>query len=218
MKTKLFSIIILSFILITFSCDNGKKEIQKIKTTADSLFKAGNYEDAKIYYSKILKKQPKNKYAQTKVNEINAFLENAKKEQDEVDYQTLLQEADRLFDEENYSEAKLAYERLLQLKPDESFLSERFSDCEAKLPQTNVVNSSNDPYHIIVGCFMYQNNATRLQQKMNNKGLQSNLISIGRLTAVTYSSHATLRDAYNKLSDARNDANQYDAWIMKYNN
>ena len=212
MKTKLFSLILLSFVLFT-SCNKEKKELEKIKATADSLFKAGNFEEAKTYYSKILKSDPKNKEIQEKVNELNTFIETAQKEKE---FQDLLQEADTFFENGNYEDAALAYEKLAEMNPEDTYVTDRLNESSAQLPAKADNMDASKPFHIIVGCFEINNNALRLQQKMLDKGRQSKLISIGRLTAVTYASYPTNRLAYSNLPNAKRDANQYDAWVMKY--
>lgn len=213
MKSK--TIIILSIIItLLVSCNTNKKDYKKNSFTADSLFKAEKYEEAKAYYSKILKNNPKDSKAKKRIDEIALFLDVNNKE---IEYQNALQDADSFYDLENYEEAKLSYEKALTHNPDDEHVKTRLLDIAYFLENDETieqVSDSNDAYHIIVGCFTIENNALNLQELLKSKGKDSYLIPRGEYTAVTYSSHSNIREAYNSLPKVEDDL-QYGAWILK---
>ncbi|HIP47411.1 MAG TPA: hypothetical protein EYG92_00380 [Lutibacter sp.] len=219
MKAKIVLIVLISLLFVT-ACNKKDANYKKNLATADSLFKAEKYEEAKTYYTSILKKNPKDKLIKKKMAEVTAILNTKKKESD---FQDVKLEADNLFDAENYEEAKLSYEKALVIMPDNEEAKNRLKDIEFLLANnkdedTRTGTESNKAYHVIVGCFKYENNAVRLNESLKSRGLDSYLIPRGNLTAVTYSSHNTIHEAYNNLEHVVEDSLQDAAWVFKQNN
>jgi len=223
MKAKIVLILLISLLFVT-ACNKKDVNYEKNVATADSLFKAEKYEEAKAYYTSILKKNPKDKQIKKKMAEVTAILNSKKKESD---FQDAKLEADNFFDAENYEEAKLFYEKALVIMPDSDEAKNRLKDIEFLLANnkddivTDTVTTrtaSNKTYHIIVGCFMHENNAVKLNESLKSRGLDSKLISRGNLTAVTYSSHNTIHEAYNNLEHVIEDSLEDAAWVFKQNN
>ena len=71
-------------------------------------------------------------------------------------------------------------------------------------------------YHIIVGCFEVENNATKYHEMIMskyNKSSRSIPILNGKMDAITYKSYKTMREAYNEVQKAK-DIITVGAWVM----
>lgn len=211
---KNFKTIPIFFIILLFlsACNKNGKEYTKLLATADSLFKADNFDDAKAYYSKILQDNPKDERVKKKLVEIASLLEA---QQIEMDLKKALLVADDLFDAEAYEEAKKAYEKILLLDPNDEHATNRIKDIEYLV--TEELHVTTNPYHIIVGSFRNYNNAAVLQESLQSKGLNPSLISRGEVfTAVSYASYETIHKAYNSLLNIRESLQEEEAWVLKY--
>ncbi len=207
-------IIPIFFIIFLFlsACNKKGKEYTKLLATADSLFKANNFDDAKAYYSKILQDNPKDEGIKKKLSEITHLLEAQQKE---INFKKAVLVADNLFDAEDYEEAKKSYKKALLLHPNDVHVANRLKDIEYLV--TEEIQATANPYHIIVGSFKNYSNAVVLQESLQAKGLHSVLIPREEAyTAVSYASYETIHKAYNSLPSVRNSLRQGEAWVLKY--
>lgn len=224
MKAKIVLFVLVGLLFVT-ACNEKDKSYKKELATADSLFKAEKYEEAKTYITSILKKHPKDEVALKKLKDINSFLAQQKKDSD---FQDAILEADAYYENEKYKEAKLSYKKAISIKPNdeevlsrlneiESLLSKEVKNSTDKSSNKQYQNSDTKTYQIIVGCFKNKQNAVKLRESLLARGFDSHLISRGELTAVTYSSHNTIHEAYNYLTHVVEDSLEDDAWVLKQN-
>jgi len=201
----------LSFIV---SCDKAVKKFNKEILKADSLFKSGDYNNAKVHYYKADLLNPENSYTKRKLKEIDSiFVFNLK----EVKFDEAVKVADEYFAIQECKKAKEAYIHALSLHADHAYVNNQIEEIDLLLEATQPSGNTNS-YHIIVGCFMQKNNASRLQDKLFSANFDSKLIprQNATLNAVTYTSHATIHEAYNNLKKAKNLQHK-DSWVLYYN-
>jgi len=108
----------------------------------DTYFEEGSYEKALSEYQKAAGLIPENEYPATKIAEINTILkERAAKGQQ---YATLIAEADRLFKDKSYQDAKTKYQSALDLQPGEPKPTERIVEIDNILATLKAAQDSYD--------------------------------------------------------------------------
>lgn len=110
-----------------------EKQYNDLIAAADNLFNQKNYENAKAKYQEALTIK-KEQYPQNKIDEIEGILEDLanKKEKEaalEANYKALIAEADNLFDNKSYEEAKDKYLKAIGLK-NETYPNNRVKEIE----------------------------------------------------------------------------------------
>jgi tetratricopeptide (TPR) repeat protein len=111
-----------------------EENYKKIVAEADGLLGAKNLNEAKGKYQEALKVKPGEAYPNQKIQEIDQLLlDEAKNNKLEAQYQALVKEADALFDNENYNEAKSKYVDALAIKKDEKYPQQRIELIAQKL-------------------------------------------------------------------------------------
>ncbi len=215
MKTTFLAIVttVLSALLVLTSCENAeyKSAIEK----ADELYKAKKYVPAKTSYAKALKIEPDEEYPKQQIDKIDKILDKLAKQKaiaDAKKYESLIGEADKLFQGKFYKDAKEAYQKALNIKPNEAHPKNRLAEINQILKEQEQMK--NNPYHIVMGCFEVDKNAVNYHEKIKNEYSQhSNLFPLGRFDAVTYKSYKSQREAYNALPEARKISEN--AWVMR---
>src|SRR6056297_2880615 len=215
MKTTFLVIIstVLSALLVFTSCENAeyKSAIEK----GDQLYKAKKYTPAKTNYTKALKISPDEEYPKQQIEKIDKILDKLAKQKaiaDAKKYESLIGEADKLFQDKAYREAKNAYQKALNIKAGEEHPKNRLAEINQILKE--IEEMKNNPYHIVLGCFEVDKNAVNFHEKIKNEFNQhSRSFPLGRLDAVTYKSYPTLTAAYNDLPEAKKISEN--AWVMK---
>lgn len=178
-------------------------EYKKSISIADNYFTNSKFEKAKSSYSNALKIKPKEEYPKQKIEEINGQLEaeNLQKKYDDA-----IVKADKLYNEGAFENALNSYKSAAVFKPDEQYPKDKIAELNGILEQLKQkALEETYKYHVIIGAFMEPSNATRLNNKMINKGKLSRIFSIneGRMQAVSYSSHATVQDAIKAFPQAK---------------
>lgn len=214
----LFTLASFSFV----SCDKKAAEYEKNITEADGLFNDAKYDDALKLYNAASTLKPDEGYPKEKISEINEINEAEEKLANEAavlaaeeNYLLKIEEADDLFNNANYEEAISVYVQALSFKPDQRYPVDRINEIELLLEEDKqMVQNTNNIYHIVVGSFEIENNALELQQKLKDQGVNARLVSRfdGEYTAVIFASYPTLNEAYNNLSDARSQMEH--AWVI----
>ena len=112
--------------------------------TADSLFTAKNYIDAKNSYSEATRLNSKDPYPSDRIREINdllaeqsRLLAEQQKQQAAMDsnYGKLLLQGDHLFNDKEYQKALAVYQEALTLKPQETYPKERIAKTQAAIEE-----------------------------------------------------------------------------------
>ncbi len=107
--------------------------------TADQLFQEERYEEALAAYNRASAYKPEESYPRTKITEIQGIQEGVAAQQAlEASYQEAIAAADRFFNEEDYSAAKLNYAEAKRLKPGENYPQDKMAEIEAILSELAV--------------------------------------------------------------------------------
>jgi tetratricopeptide (TPR) repeat protein len=209
---KRFSSIFLALLIVVVSltivsCDKSGKEYNKAITEADGLFKEDNYSGALKLYKKAAGIKPEESYPVQKINEIGEIQRQIAEQEAEDNYYREIEQADNYFDEANYEFALASYTRALSYKPGEQYPLERIAEIELLMPLEEEIIGINESltYHIIVGSYEIEDNALKMQQKLQKEGFDGRLVKRydGEFTAVILSSYDNIHDAYNNLTDAK---------------
>ncbi len=110
---------------------------------ADKFFDAKDYENSRTSYRAALTIKPDESYPKEKISEIDdllAALAASKKEQELLDkkYADLIRQADQLFGNNDYIQAKTKYNSALELKPEEAYPAKRIAEIDGILEQQKV--------------------------------------------------------------------------------
>ncbi|MDZ7740821.1 MAG: SPOR domain-containing protein [Bacteroidota bacterium] len=216
---KAFIILLLgSFVFAGTSCDNKTARYQEAIVTADSAFQAKDYNMAMSFYkdAKVIKADET--YPDQQISKIEQIL---RQQETNKKYTEAIKRADDLFNAGNYQEARSEYHAAYTLKSGENYPKQKISEIDGILAEEQEkLAARNNPYHIVVGSFDIQENARQLQQKLVEKGYQSELIPRydGKLTAVTLKSFPDLHAAWNYLPETYEMEMFMDdsPWIVKY--
>jgi len=218
MKTRLPLIITIAVLTLTIGLNScsllSTKKYEKAIEQADSFFNENKYDDAKTYYAQAQELKPDDKYPAQKIKEINNIV---KAQSVEAQYKKELESADKLFAQESYNDAKTTYLKASKLKPNEKYPNEQISKINEVLAEIQAQQEFlNNPYHIVVGCFAVELNATRLYEKLLSEGYQSRIIPMysGKYSAVTVNSFPKNSAAYNNLNDIKSKFVE-GAWVYK---
>lgn len=172
-------------------------------SVADNYFTDNKFEKAKSSYSNALEIKPKEEYPKQKIEEINRQLE-AKRLQ--LKYDDAITKADKLYNEGNFENALKAYKSAAGFNPDEQYPKDKIVELNGIIENLRQkALEETYKYHVIVGAFVVPSNATRLNKKMINDGKSSRIFEIneGRMKAVSYSSHPTIKEAIKALPQAK---------------
>ncbi len=219
MNTRLTIFTITAILSLTIgfsSCSlmSGSKYKKAIEQ-ADKHFSEKQYKNAKTYYTQAQEFKPKDTYPAQKIKEINNIL---KAQSIAAQYKKTLTEADKLFKQEAYNDAKAAYLKASKLKTKEKYPKEQISKIDATLAEIKTQKEFlNNPYHIVIGCFAVEANATKLNEKLISEGYKSRIIPMygGKYNAVTINSFPGNSDAYNNLNSTK-EKFQDGAWVYKH--
>ncbi len=110
-------------------------------TTGDQLFSVKKYEESRSEYAGALEIRPGDSYAKEKIAEIARIQEELLGKQ--KFYENLVAEADRLFNDREFTKSKENYQRATDLFPDQSWPKERIRVITAKLDSIYRVAKAN---------------------------------------------------------------------------
>ena len=157
-----------------------------------------------------------------RIDEINSKLaeeeravNEAANREAEANYLTKIEEGDDFFNNSDYEGAIASYKQALSFQPDQAYPVDRINEIELLIAdQEELAANNNNLYHIVVGSFEDDNNAQNLLQKLEDLGVNARLVSRldGEYTAVIFSSYPSINDAYNNLSEVREQMGH--AWII----
>ena len=97
----------------------------------DKLFKEGIYEEAKSKFAEALQLKAEDRFATEKINLCEQRIaKQANRAEREQRYDKYKREADALFNQGKYEEAKLSYKNALELKPGDSYAKAQIEACD----------------------------------------------------------------------------------------
>lgn len=203
---------------------------------AEALMKNKEYDAAKEKYAMALTIKPAEAYPKTKMTEIDRAVEvearaaeNAKKAALEKEYQSILDEADRLFQAKDYEGAKAAYNKALTVKPSESLPRQRINAIENTVvaEQAARLKALEDEYQKVIGAANTAISQKKYDQakELLNKALEykpddphalSKLEEVNFLIAAQQENMEILKQQEEQYNDAVAAGDQYFAG-KKYN-
>ncbi len=99
----------------------------------DSLFNLNEYETSRTAYQSALQVKPDETYPQQRVAEIGSILQE--RERINKAYQNTIALADQQFNSRDYSNARINFEKALEIKPEESYPQEKINEVDRILAQ-----------------------------------------------------------------------------------
>jgi hypothetical protein len=224
MKTKSFKLVSVKIaaigvlfiaIFVMSSCNRkANKGYKESIASADSFFNSAEYSNARVNYVKASKFKPEEVYPKNRINEIDSIVAVQKLE---ADYDAAIKEGDSFFNDKDYAQSQISFERAISLKEDEQYPKEMLDKISEKLAEIRKQEElSKYPYHIIVGCFTVESNATRLNEKLKAEGKDSRIISLfgGKYGAVSVASYPDITSAYNNIEEAKETYGE-ETWVLK---
>lgn len=111
--------------------EKAQKDYNEALARANKAFKEEKYEDAKAAYEEALKANADGEEALSKLQQTEMIL--AASVQKAEQYNSFIKSGDDAFKSGNYLEAKTAYEKASELKPEEKYPKDRIADSEKRL-------------------------------------------------------------------------------------
>ncbi|HYG51922.1 MAG TPA: hypothetical protein VD905_13515, partial [Flavobacteriales bacterium] len=183
-------------------------------------FSAGEFAKAIEGYKKALAIIPDDKYAAEQIAKAETEMKN-KADQFAAQLQKLLDQADKDFNAEKYTDAKGYYERYLKLKGTDSYAEGRIKECDTKIAELEAANKEKERIETAYKDFMTKGDAALKAKKYDD----AVALYEGALKVKENDATATVRideakkakaDAIAAL-DAAAKKKQYDEFIAKAN-
>lgn len=122
--------------LIDGSLHDAEEQVyNNLITQADKLFNDKNYEAAKNIYSQAKLKMPEKTYPDQKINEINMLLTQMKRYEVTERYNKLISEADNLFDQKLFEQARTTYQKASSVVPEQTYPQKRINEINSLLAE-----------------------------------------------------------------------------------
>ena len=103
-------------------------QYKAIIAEADQFFTFKNYENSRTKYNQALDLKPREDYPQNKIKEIDDLLATIAKTN--ADYEAAVDRAERLFQQQNYTDARTAFTDAGKIKPEETYPSEMIAQID----------------------------------------------------------------------------------------
>jgi len=99
----------------------------------DSLFNLNEYEPSRTAYQSALQVKPEETYPQQRIEEINGIFQE--RERINLEYQNTITMADQQLNVRDYSNARMNYEKALEIKPEETYPKDKIVEVDRILAQ-----------------------------------------------------------------------------------
>ena len=99
--------------------EKEEKEYRDIIAIADEAYFNKDIAIARFYYNRALSIKKDENYPSIKLKDIQKLIEQDRNDQEKMDYQNIIDQADQAMQSENFSIARFNYNKALTLKPDE---------------------------------------------------------------------------------------------------
>ena len=119
-------------------------------TQADAARDAESWEAAKQLYKDANKEKPSEAYPQEQIDWINDKMKSQLKDDLHKQYQKIIDVADKMFGEENYSKAKELYTRATKFETAEAYPSEKIVEIEKILADSAANASKESEYNTLI--------------------------------------------------------------------
>ena len=99
--------------------EKEEKEYRDIIAIADEAYFNKDIAIARFYYNRALSIKKDENYPSIKLKDIQKLIEQDRNDQEKMDYQNIIDQADQAMQSENFSIARFNYNKALTMKPDE---------------------------------------------------------------------------------------------------
>lgn len=110
--------------------------------SADQYFINEKYNEAKTTYTKATQIKPNESYPKEKINEINLLIASQQKLSQQ--YNIIIANADKLFNEKKYNDARTSYTSGLQIKPNEAYPKQKIAEINKLISSQKALNDRYD--------------------------------------------------------------------------
>ncbi|MEZ4937359.1 MAG: hypothetical protein R2799_07170 [Crocinitomicaceae bacterium] len=128
-----------------------EEQYNKLIKIGDDMFVAGSFEDAKKKYEEALKIRPNEVHPTNRIKEINDKLASKLQaaEKEEL-YKKLVADADKLFSEKKYNEAKSKYNEALSVKANEPYPTDKIQEINNLLKDLQADQANLEAYKKVI--------------------------------------------------------------------
>lgn len=211
-------------VLLYFFVFNKSAQFEKLIISADKNFASNQLNEARQLYNEALQIKPDEIYPKKRISSIDSVF-NVGEIMER--YTEKLNQADMFFSQGKYVEAREYYFEALNINSDDEYPVNQIRKIQDLLDEVGMEKdkrSKPEPisvvkkglfFHIIVGVFEYNQNATKLLQRMKDEGRPSRIIERKDLNmkAVTYGSYNNIHEAYNYMLFVKEGFFD-DAWVL----
>lgn len=111
-----------------------EKQYKELIASGDKALAAKDYEGALKKYEEAIKMKPTETYPANKIAEIKAILDKLNEQAGlDTKYKAAIDKADKLFNADDFTSAKSAYQDALAIKGSEQYPKDQIAKCDAKL-------------------------------------------------------------------------------------
>jgi tetratricopeptide (TPR) repeat protein len=187
-------------------------QYQKILTTAQKYLDEKNYDKALDLYNRALSIRPDDSVPKEKIEEINKILADlaAQKELQEK-YDAAIAKADQLFGEENFKDAKTAYQDALDIISTEQYPKDQIALCDQKM-QEQSGNEEEEQYQKILTTAKKYFDEKNYEKALN---LYNRALTIRPDDSVPLDMIAEINKILANLASQKELQDRYDAAIAK---
>ncbi|MDZ7859086.1 MAG: SPOR domain-containing protein [Candidatus Krumholzibacteriota bacterium] len=190
-------ILVVVFMFINYQSGTDDSEYESLISKANKSFRQNEYLKAKKDYEAALLIDPSASHAIERIGVIDSILTFRKEEK---------------IKETLEKEVSPAGEISKESEPEKTEPAEESVEPKVKTPP-----AGREKYHIVLGCFEKPSNALNYSKKLKGKGYNSKIFPVldGRMSAVTYQSFGTEKEAFKVLRKVQKEINK-EAWVLEY--
>ena len=115
----------------------NEKLYQEYMNSGTSAMGSKNYTQALSEFKNALNVKKNDKTALAKIDEVQQIIDNESNKQTDAEFKKLIKEADALFAQKNYIDAKNTYGKALNIKSTDSYAKRQFEKCNQELQKVD---------------------------------------------------------------------------------
>jgi len=139
-----FLAVLLLFIpVLSIEAQTSAPDYTNLIQQADQALSAKDYPASLLFYEKANRLKPEQKYAASKISEINAILDATSSTRSEL-FENVIIKAENFYKAKNYSSAKNEYQKALSIDPSAQFPKDRLSQISAVFTDPSDLNYFSD--------------------------------------------------------------------------
>ncbi len=130
--------------------DLKNKSYSDAVSQGDKAFAARDYEKSRLFFQKALELKPTENYPKQKMVEIDQLLADIKKAEKEKlardkEYSDAIIQGDNLFNAQDFTNAKVFYQKALNMKPEQPYPKQKIAEIDQKLRDIKAVATATAP-------------------------------------------------------------------------